>query len=68
MTRGQEMLIMDIGLPERINAAADLGEPIPDLLVILADEEELTAHGRQLEDIDKLSKGACVWKRLDAAA
>lgn len=67
MTRGQETLLMDIGLPERTSAVADLGDPIADLLVILASAEELTAHERLLADIDKLSKGACVWKHLAAA-
>ncbi|HTS55386.1 MAG TPA: DNA polymerase III subunit epsilon [Burkholderiales bacterium] len=66
MTRGQEMLIMDIGLPEQDRADAEWGEAIPDLEVVYATQEELAAHRRQLEDIDKATKGGCLWQRLEA--
>ena len=66
MTRGQETLMMDVGQPERTSADLDLGEAVIELIVIPATEEELVAHQRQLEDIDKAAKGACVWKRLEA--
>jgi DNA polymerase III subunit epsilon len=66
MTRGQETLMMDVGQPERTSADLDLGEAVIELIVIAATEEELVAHQRQLEDIDKAAKGACVWKRLEA--
>lgn len=66
MTRGQETLMMDVGQPERTSADFDLGEAIIELIVIAATQEELVAHQRQLEDIDKAAKGACVWKRLEA--
>jgi DNA polymerase-3 subunit epsilon len=33
--------------------------------VLAANDEELALHKVQLEDIEKASKGACVWKRLD---
>jgi len=57
---------MDVGQPERTSADFDLGEAIIELIVIAATQEELVAHQRQLEDIDKAAKGACVWKRLEA--
>ena len=66
MTRGQEMLIMDIGLPEQDDTDAELGETIPDLEIVYATVEELVAHRRQLEDIDKATKGGCLWSRLEA--
>ena len=66
MTRGQETLMMDVGQPERMSADLDLGGAVIELIVIAATEEELVAHQRQLEDIDKAAKGACVWKRLEA--
>jgi DNA polymerase-3 subunit epsilon len=66
MTRGQETLLMDVGEPERTSTDLDLGEAVIELIVISATEEELVAHQRQLEDIDKAAKGACVWKRLEA--
>jgi len=65
MTRGQEALIMDIGLPEQRITDADLGEGAFELMVISATPDELAAHLRQLEDIDKAAKGGCVWKRLE---
>jgi len=66
MTRGQETLMIAVGQPERLSADIDLAGAVIDLIVITASEEELAAHQRQLEDIDKTAKGACVWKRLEA--
>ncbi len=66
MTRGQDALIIDLA-PSRASAAAaavDLAQL--DLLVVMAAEQELAAHARQLDDIDKVSKGKCVWRQLDA--
>ena len=56
---------MDIGLPERSISDADFGEAIPELVVIYATEEELTMHRHQLDDIDKATKGGCLWKRFE---
>jgi DNA polymerase III subunit epsilon len=39
----------------------------PKLRVLLPSEEELAAHTQQLADIDKASKGACLWIKLDSA-
>ena len=65
MTRGQEALIMDIGLPEQRIGDVDLSEGCFELMVISATPDELAAHLRQLEDIDRAAKGGCVWKRLE---
>ncbi len=65
MTRGQEALIMDIGLPEQSSIDVDLGEGALEFVVIFATQEELAVHQRQLEDIDKAAKGGCLWKRLE---
>jgi DNA polymerase-3 subunit epsilon len=64
MTRGQEMLLMDIGF-----SSADSGdEPFVigdyQLVVISATEEELSLHARHIEDIQAASRGACVWKQF----
>ena len=67
MTRGQETLIMDIGLPERSISDLDFGEAAPELLVISATQEELAMHWHQLEDIDKATRGGCLWKRFEVA-
>lgn len=66
MTRGQDALIIDLA-PSRASASAaavDLSRL--DLCVVVASAEELAAHARQLEEIDKASKGSCVWKQLEA--
>jgi DNA polymerase-3 subunit epsilon len=36
--------------------------------VLCATPDELAAHAGQLDDIDKASKGACLWKKLDQTA
>ena len=66
MTRGQESLLgEDSGDMEGVQLA-DNGEAIRmNVRVMSASEDELALHNTQLEDIEKASKGACVWKRLD---
>jgi len=68
MTRGQDALVIDLA-PSRASAAiaaVDLSRLT--LPVLAASAEELAAHARQLEDIDKASQGRCVWKQLDLPA
>ncbi|HEX4986076.1 MAG TPA: DNA polymerase III subunit epsilon [Burkholderiales bacterium] len=67
MTRGQDSLLMDIGDAQA--ADADGGPPIAgvELVVLRATGEELAAHERQLDDIDKAVKGQSLWRRLEAA-
>lgn len=65
MTRGQESLLgeetSDAG-GVQFNVA---GEAIRlNVRVLPASEDELALHAAQLEDIEKASKGACLWKRL----
>jgi DNA polymerase-3 subunit epsilon len=68
MTRGQESLLGDETSAEdgvQFNAA---GEAIQlSVRVLAASEEELVLHEAQMNDIDKASKGACMWKRLASA-
>ena len=68
MTRGQETLVMDIGLPEQGLGDAEPGEQVFELEVIYASAEELAEHKRLLADIDNATKGGCVWSRLEAVA
>lgn len=66
MTRGQESLLgEEISADEDASAmsAADRQQLV--VRVIKASEEELALHAQQLADIDKASKGACVWKQLE---
>jgi DNA polymerase-3 subunit epsilon len=67
MTRGQEALMMDL-LP-RLHADESDRAPLDalDLAVVAASADELAAHQRTLESIDKASKGACLWRKLEAA-
>lgn len=66
MTRGQDSLLMDM-----VDASSTLQDSAPstadvELIVIRAQAQELSEHSRQLEDIDKATKGACLWKKLEA--
>jgi DNA polymerase-3 subunit epsilon len=66
MTRGQESLLGEESSKEegvQFNAA---GEAVPmTVLVLPANNEELALHAAQLADIEKASKGSCVWKQLE---
>jgi DNA polymerase-3 subunit epsilon len=64
MTRGQESLVMELGEARQQKGSFDLTAQRAALVVLVATDEELEAHRGQLDQIDKASKGACVWKRL----
>ncbi|HEV7929889.1 MAG TPA: DNA polymerase III subunit epsilon [Nitrosospira sp.] len=66
MTRGQESLLMELEAESTLDLAANLHEL--HLIVLPATVDELEAHTRQLEMIEKESKGKCVWTRLQSAA
>jgi len=69
MTRGQESLLGEENSDAdgvQFNAA---GEAIHlSVRVLPANEEELALHAAQLADIDKSSKGACLWQKLEQLA
>jgi DNA polymerase-3 subunit epsilon len=67
MTRGQDSLLGD-GSDELEELTAQGGDTVrPPVRVLLASEEELALHEQQMADIDKASKGNCLWKQLAAA-
>ena len=66
MTRGQDSLLMDLGELEAPALDSAFAGGSVELIVLRASEEELTEHSHQLDDIEKASKGACVWKRAAA--
>ncbi|MDZ4202431.1 MAG: DNA polymerase III subunit epsilon [Gallionella sp.] len=69
MTRGQESLLgSDSARTTRQPAVLNLDASRPVLRVLQPSAEELAAHMQQLAEIDKASKGACLWKRLDEGA
>ena len=67
MTRGQESLLGEEG-DEREAHPALFSTDMPrlELRVLAASAEEMAQHAQQLIDIDKASKGACLWQQLDA--
>ena len=68
MTRGQETLIIDLAPSARTLVDATLDLTSLNLVVVQPTEAELEAHTRQLADIQKVSKGACLWRQLETPA
>jgi len=66
MTRGQKSLL-DEGSNEQEDEPTMLSADLSrlELRVLPANDEELAQHAQQLADIDKASKGACMWKQLE---
>lgn len=62
MTRGQESLIMALeeAAPTAAEAAAGVAERLP-IKVIRASADEAAGHVSVLSEIDKASKGKCLW-------
>ena len=65
MTRGQESLLMDLVETSSPVFDSEFSTVDIELIVVRATPEEVTEHMRQLEDIDKAARGACLWKRLE---
>lgn len=68
MTRGQDSLLMDMGESSWALLDGTLSDEKVELIVLLATADELAAHARQIEDIDRAARGACLWKKLDLTA
>ena len=67
LTRGQDSLLME-ALESSGPAATQLGaDEKLELVVVRASDEEAAMHAAQLEDIDRASKGACLWKKLESS-
>ncbi|MDD4912034.1 MAG: DNA polymerase III subunit epsilon [Sideroxydans sp.] len=68
MTRGQESLLGDESSDDDCIQLDESGQRIQMKVRVLSPtEEELALHESQMNDIDKASKGACLWKRLASA-
>lgn len=63
MTRGQDSLIMDLDIALPGGGQIARGER-PPLRILAVSAEELAEHARVLAEIDKESKGKCLWKAL----
>jgi PAS domain-containing protein len=69
MTRGQESLLGEESSAEDGVQFSASGEAIRlSVRVLPASDEELALHAAQMDDIEKASKGACVWKKLEEQA
>ena len=66
MTRGQESLVMELDEAPAAPSAGGAALERPPLLVLAASAEELAEHAGVLDDIQKQSKGRCVWLKLEA--
>ena len=67
MTRGQEMLTIDIAAIDVGIASANLSAARATLLLVVPTEEELAAHRDYLASLERETKGRCVWLSLAAA-
>lgn len=66
MTRGQHSFLGDDDAPEiRKAVVLDTGGLRPKLRVLQPTEAELAAHAQQMIDLDKTSKNACLWNKLE---
>ncbi|HUV98987.1 MAG TPA: DNA polymerase III subunit epsilon [Gallionella sp.] len=68
LTRGQESLLGDDVPVARKLAVLSTDAARPKLRVLQPSAGELAEHEQQLADIDKASKGGCLWKSLEGAA
>jgi len=68
MTRGQESLIIDLADsgPVALSGSIQVG-PL-DLVVLRANVAERHEHAAYLADLDRVSKGACLWRAVDPAS
>jgi DNA polymerase III subunit epsilon len=68
MTRGQESLMMELEAPAAAAAAAaGLILDVSKLVVLCANPEELAAHEKYLDALEKDAKGPSLWRKLLAA-
>ncbi len=66
MTRGQDSLLGEESAEPVVTSVVSGGDlPRTAVRVLMASAAELEAHAQQLADIDKASKGACLWKQLE---
>ncbi len=67
LTRGQNSLVMDMGTQPEAGVAIQIVDfSTFDLPLLMANDQETTAHEALLAGIDKASKGKTVWRALAA--
>lgn len=62
MTRGQDSLMIELNTPAARPEVLEAWASDAPLVVLRATEEELAAHEALLTELDKESKGACLWR------
>lgn len=67
MTRGQESLLSDEMIEEACFDPLDSEGMKLTVRVLAPTEEEMTLHTNYLADLDKASKGNCLWNQMDRA-
>jgi DNA polymerase-3 subunit epsilon len=68
MTRGQESLMMELDAPAAAVAAVAARVDPARLVVLRPSAEELAAHEKVLDGIDKAAKGGSVWRQIANAS
>jgi DNA polymerase-3 subunit epsilon len=63
MTRGQNMLSMDVEVEEAGGGALLEAVPLGEIIVVSAAADELAEHDAVLAALDKGVKGECVWRK-----
>jgi DNA polymerase-3 subunit epsilon len=63
MTRGQNMLSMDVEVDAGGGAELVEAGPLGEIIVFAAPEDELAEHDQVLAALDKAVKGECVWRK-----
>ena len=66
MTRGQESLTIEIATPGTVEDGAYAVGTLAPVRVILPSAQELEAHHAYLDELDRESRGACLWLALAA--
>lgn len=67
MTRGQESLVMELETPAAAAITA-AGVDVASLMIVRATAEEIAAHEKLLDGIDKEAVGGSLWRRPDLPA
>lgn len=63
MTRGQNMLSMDVEVEAGGGAELVEAGPLGEIIVFAAPEDEVAEHDKVLAALDKAVKGECVWRK-----
>jgi DNA polymerase-3 subunit epsilon len=67
MTRGQNSLTIDLEVEEPAAQGADAGAAnmaLAEVLVLRAREDEVQAHEKVMDGLDKEVRGSCIWRSL----